>query len=71
MPGHTIEGLIKLYNAHTMDKELVKELSREFNKNNPDAQPPKAGQRIMIPVLPEYWERHNPKRSKTVLDNKL
>ena len=53
-PGHTIEGLIKLFNSHSIPDTTLKQLVAEFNRQNPEAQPPKPGMEVMIPVLVEY-----------------
>lgn len=49
--GHTIEGVIKLYNQHDLDKNTIISLVDIFNRNNPTARPPRVGQMVKVPIF--------------------
>lgn len=55
MPGDTITAAIKKYNLFDVTKNEMVVLLRVFNTLNTDAVP-KAGQRVMIPVLPRHHD---------------
>lgn len=50
----TIEAVIRKYNNMISDREELDRLVKAFNDANPDALPPKPGQRCQIPVLEEF-----------------
>ena len=62
-PNGTIEGLIRYYNSHGLEQEELRYLVAEFNRLNPDAQPPKPYQLVQMPVLLEYVNRHETKEN--------
>ncbi len=57
-PGETIEAIIRLYNDMSVSRAMIDKLCFEFNKNNPEANPPKLGQTVQVPVLLPFTYRH-------------
>jgi len=57
-PGETIEAVIRLYNDMSVSREIINKLVYEFSQLNPDANPPKLGQTVQIPVLLPFTYRH-------------
>lgn len=57
-PGETIKAVIRLYNDMSLDDKMIGWLLNEFNQINEDAQPPKLGQQVQIPVLLPFCFRH-------------
>ena len=57
-PGETIEAVIRLYNDMSVSRAMINKLVFEFSKNNPDSNPPKLGQTVLVPVLLPFVYRH-------------
>jgi hypothetical protein len=58
----TIEALIRFHNHLNIKREELDFLLQEFNKLNPNARPPKPYQKILMPIISEYYEKsHNHK----------
>lgn len=55
--GGTIEALIRLHNKFRVTKDQLAFLVDEFNKLNPEAQPPKIRQTVLVPVLKDIYEK--------------
>ena len=62
-PNSTIEALIRFYNDHYMDKEEIKYLLREFSLLNPHAHPPRPHMTVDMPVLLQYYDKHEKKEN--------
>ena len=50
----TIEAVIRNHNGMISKRKVIDQLVDAFNKANPDARPPRPGQRVQIPVLEEF-----------------
>jgi hypothetical protein len=55
MPGQTVGAVIKLINLHDVSKEEMQRLIEQFKEIN-GTRNFKAGERVMIPVLPRHYE---------------
>ncbi len=53
----TIEALIRFHNDLNIKREELDFLLQEFNKLNPNARPPKPYQKILMPIISEYYEK--------------
>ena len=49
--GHTIEAVVRLYNQHDLERDMILSLVDIFNSANPNARPPKLGQSVKVPVF--------------------
>lgn len=50
-PNSTIEALIRHHNKYSVDRTELKSLVEIFNDLNPQAQPPRPGMVVLIPVV--------------------
>ena len=57
-PNETIEAIIRLFNDMSVSRPVINKLVFEFTKINKEAQPPKLGQTVDVPVLLPFVYRH-------------
>lgn len=60
-PGETVTAVIRHYNSLELDKEIVRKLVNIFEEENKDNLPPKLSKKYNIPVLEQYWYKHENK----------